>query len=137
MINEGSGLSNPLFTLQRVMPEVNLIRYKEGVVINAALVEESTRVRRELDDRPTYITIVVFPSSVTFDADLFEADLHGDEHPEKMTKVLVTVMAPGPMRDMVEKYFQTFPSFFEVVFFTSLSEAMPWVEARMATRNLS
>jgi len=134
---EGSGHSNPLFTLQQEMPDVNLIRYKEGVVINAALVEESTRVRRELDERPAYITIVVFPGTVTFDADLFEADLHQHEHPERMTKVLVTVMAPGPMRDMVEHYFRTFPSFFEVFFFTDLPEAMPWVEARMAARNLS
>jgi len=137
MATEGSSFSTPMFTIERIRPEVNLIRYAEGIVINAALLEESMRVRKEVQEGAPYATIAVFPPSATYDPDLFDGDLYKDEVPEHFSKALALVMEHGNLRDVAERYYSQYPPFFQVRIFDDVSASLLWVEGIMGARHLS
>lgn len=128
--------TTPVFTVERIAPEVNLFRYCEGIVVNAALIEESLRVRRELPGEKAYASIALFPSSATFDTDLVLKDLYRDERPDDFVKALAVVTEGGNLRDIAELYHAEYPPFFKVRVFNDLESALLWVRGILDGRDL-
>lgn len=137
MSNEGSSFSTPLFTIERIRPEVNLIRFRDGIVLNAALVEESMLVRKEVQDTTPFATITVFPPTSSADADLFRNDLYRNEVPEHFSKAVAMVMEHEKMRAVAERYLTEFPPFFHAKVFDNVDDALVWVDALLAARSRS
>ncbi len=127
--------STPLFTIERARPELYLVRYREGIVINAALIEESLRVRRELAGYRPYASIAVFPSSALYEPDLYDNDLYEQEDPKHFVKALAIVNEGGALIPVAERYYAKHPPFFKVKIFDNIPDALVWVEGVLSSRN--
>ena len=125
--------STPLFTLERSGPEVYLIRYAKGIVINGALIEESLRVRRELVGRRPYVSIAVFPETATYAPDLFDTDLYEQGDPEHFVKALALVSVGGALIPVADHYYAEHPARITVQAFDNVPDALVWMERVMAT----
>jgi len=128
--------TTPMVTVERIAPEVNLFRYCEGIVVNAALIEESLQVRRELPGGRAFASIALFPASASFDSDLFLKDLYRNEHPDQFVKALAVVTEGGHLRDIADLYYAEFPPFFKVRTFNGLGSALVWVQGVLDGRDL-
>ncbi len=129
-------ITTPMFTIERIAPEVNLFRYCAGIVVNAALIEESLQVRRELPGEKAYASVALFPPSASFDTDLFQKDLYRNERPGEFVKALAVVTEGGHLRDIADLYYAEYPPFFKVRVFNDLEGAMHWIQGILDGREL-
>ena len=116
--------------VERINPELVICRYKEGVKVNAAAVQENLEARRRFPGGEPYAVIGIFPENVDFDMSLIERNHYSDIALNKVTQLLAIVAQGALFEPVANLYFAYHPTPFSSQVFPTEAEALKWVKQR-------
>ena len=125
-------LDTRLATLERISPQLVVIQYKPGVVIDAIGIREIIDVRRARFGQDPYAVIAIVPESADFNMSMLETDHYTEGSENDMMRVLATVVEDDFHRRMTELYASYHPTDFHYKVFSQLQPAMIWAEEMLA-----
>ncbi|MBK6410652.1 MAG: hypothetical protein IPO60_03070 [Flavobacteriales bacterium] len=117
--------------VERVDPDLVICRYKHGVKVNAAAVEENLEARLRFPGKEPYAVIGIFPGDVDFDMSLLEHDHYTGIALNQITRVLAIVAEDELFDPIARLYFAYHPTGFNSRVFHNEEDARTWVNARI------
>lgn len=115
-------------TLELLAPEVHLMRYRPGITVDAASIQENTRASSAFP--PARATIVVIPEGASFSMDMLESD-HSLGY--NGTDGLLAMVVEDPVFVHASGlYFAYHPPPYRFRIFTALASAKAWVKDELA-----
>ncbi len=118
-------------TMERVRPELVVVRFKPGTVA------EPTNLLLSMDARKTHFgdtrhaVMLVAPEDVDFSPSILGRNHYKGKGAEAFTRAMAIVSTNDAFTKVLELYYALHPAFFPVKFFTSESDALPWLEAQL------
>ncbi|MBK7086136.1 MAG: hypothetical protein IPH53_16315 [Flavobacteriales bacterium] len=123
-------------TLERVRPDLVVIRFKPGTIADPASFQQSMGARKEHCSDTPHMVMLVAPEDVDFDPSVLGKNHYKDQGAEAFTLGLALVSRNPTLMNILELYYALHPAPFPVSFFREESEALPWVEAQLARRKV-
>ncbi len=117
-----------LATLERIGPQLVVIRYKPGAVIDAQGLREIIEVRRVRFGHDHYAVVAIVPESADFNMSMLETDHYKEGCEDDPMRVLATVVEDAFHRRMAELYVSYHPTEFHYKVFSQLQPAIIWAE---------
>ena len=123
-------------TLQRVRPDLVVIRFKPGSIADPASFQLSMSARKEHCSDIPHMVMLVAPDDVDFDPTVLGKNHYTDQGAEAFTLALALVSRNPTLTNILELYYALHPAPFPVSFFREESEALLWLEAQLARRKV-
>lgn len=121
-------------TLERVRPDLVIVRFKSGAVANAASFQLSMDARRQHCSDTPHAVMVVAPDDADFSPGVIGKDHYQGQEKEILPLALAIVSKDPTLTNILELYYALHPVSFPVKFFGMENEARPWLEAQLAGR---
>ncbi|HEX2616709.1 MAG TPA: hypothetical protein VHL57_04150 [Flavobacteriales bacterium] len=116
-------------TLERVRPDLVIIRFEPGSVANAASFQLSMDARKvHCADHPHGVMLVAL-DDVDFSPGVIGKDHYKDQGMETLTRAMAIVSKDPTLTNILELYYALHPVRFPVKFFTAEGEALRWLDA--------
>jgi hypothetical protein len=117
-------------TLERTRPDLVTIRFKPGSIADPASFQLSMDARRTHCSDTPHAVVLIAPEEVDFSPTVLGKNHYKGTGAEVFTLALAVVSTNDAFTKVLELYYALHPALFPVKFFTSESDALPWVEAQ-------
>lgn len=122
-------------TLERVRPDLVVIRFKPGTVADAAGFQLSMDARRQYCSDAPHAAMVVAPEEADFSPTIIGGDHYQGKGKDIFPLALALVSRDPTLMSILELYYALHPVPFPVKFFALEKEARAWVEEQLAGRD--
>lgn len=120
-------------TIEPRLPGIVVMRYRPGVLVNAAAIAENVQAMRPLEDNPGLL--IHIPEGVDFAMDMLDRDHSSLFVMVPETRMLVMVVEDPVFRHASELYFAYHPQPHPVRFFDAVEDGLRWLDAELADRS--
>ncbi len=121
-------------TLERIRPDLVIVRFKPGTTAAPESFQISVEARRAHYADTPHDVILVAPDDVDFDPKVLGGNHYKGSGAEDFTLSLALVSRNPTLTNILELYYALHPAPFPVKFFTAENEARSWVDGRSAQR---
>jgi hypothetical protein len=123
-------------TLERVRPDLVIVRFRPGTTADPASFQLSLDARRTHCADTPHVVVVIAPDDVDFSPTVLGKNHYQGQGAEAFTRALAVVSGNPTFTNILELYYALHPAPFPVKFFSTESEALSWVEALSTGRTV-
>ncbi len=121
-------------TLERVRPDLVVVRFKPGTVADPASFLLSMEARKTHCADTPHAVVVVAPDDADFSPAVLGKNHYQGQGTEAFTLALAIVSMNPTFTNILELYYALHPAPFPVKLFAMEPEALVWVEEQLAAR---
>jgi hypothetical protein len=121
-------------TLERVRPDLVVVRFNPGTVADPASFQLSMDARKKHCSDTPHAVVLVAPDEVDFSPSVLGKNHYKDQGTEAFTRALAIVSRNPTFTNILELYYALHPAPFPVKFFSLETDALVWVEAVLAQK---
>lgn len=123
--------------MERVGPDLVVCRYKTGVRVNAAVLQENLMARKLFAGPEPFGVIGILPEDLDFDTSLVGSDVYAGGIVDRETHALALVVEGDLLEKLAALYLKYHPTKFPCQVFARYADAVKWVGERIAMERKS
>jgi hypothetical protein len=131
---DASIIETPFAWLERINAEVVVQRWKPGTTLDVPTIKATMELRHAHFGDTPYAAIVIVPEGTRFAMSFLENDQYKNTEVTTSMFAMANVVEEEDVRAIVELYYAQHPPAYAFGVFALLTDAMTWVEERVAER---